>query len=80
MTSLTKHLTKHGNSYAIIIDRAILDLLKIDPMTPLEISTPDGESLVITPKRSSAGKKLFKKNLAKIHLKHGKALKRLAED
>ena len=80
MTSLTKHLTKHGNSYAVIIDRPIMDLLKIDPTTPLEISTPDGESLVITPQRNLARKKLFKKNLAKIHSKHGKALKRLAED
>ena len=56
MPSLTKHLTKHGNSYAIIIDRAIMDLLKIDPTTPLEISTSDGESLIITPQRSSTRK------------------------
>ena len=80
MTSLKKHLTKHGNSYALIIDRPIMELLNIDPTTPLEISTPDGESLVITPKRNAARKKLFKKNLAKMHEKHGKALKRLAED
>ena len=80
MTALTKHLTKHGNSYAVIIDRAIMDLLKIDPTTPLEISTPDGESLIITPQRSSARKKSFKKNLATIHSQHGKALKRLAEE
>jgi len=79
MASLTKHLTKHGNSYAIIIDRAIMDLLKIDPSTPLEISTPDGESLIITPQHANDRKKIFKENLTKIHSKHGKALKRLAE-
>ena len=80
MSSLRKHLTKHGNSYAIIIDRPIMELLNIDPTTPLEISTPDGESLVITPKRSSARKKLFEKNLSKMNKKYSKAFKRLAEE
>jgi len=43
---MIKTLTKHGNSYALIIDRAILDLLKITPETPLELTT-DGKSLTI---------------------------------
>lgn len=37
-----KTLTKHGNSYALIIDRPILDLLGINTKTLLQISTPDG--------------------------------------
>jgi antitoxin component of MazEF toxin-antitoxin module len=32
-------LTRHGNSLALIIDRPILELLKIDPDTELDIST-----------------------------------------
>lgn len=36
---MVKKLTKHGNSLALVVDRPILDLLKIDPDTLLDIST-----------------------------------------
>ena len=42
---MTKKLSKHGNSLALVIDRSILDLLDIDEQTPLQIST-DGRALV----------------------------------
>lgn len=45
---MIKTLTKHGNSLALVIDRAILDLLRIDVETRLDIST-DGRALIITP-------------------------------
>ena len=45
---MTKTLTKHGNSYALVIDRAIMELLKITPDTELELST-DGKVLTISP-------------------------------
>ena len=41
---MVKHLTKHGNSSALILDRAIMDLLKIEHDTPLELST-DGPAI-----------------------------------
>lgn len=47
---MIKRLTRHGNSMALVIDRPVLDLLKIDPETPLEITT-DGERLVVAPLR-----------------------------
>ena len=34
---MTKKLSKHGNSLALVIDRSILELLGIDDETPLEI-------------------------------------------
>lgn len=37
--SLEKNLTKFGNSYGLIIDKAILDMLNIEPTTPLNISS-----------------------------------------
>ena len=77
--TLTKKLTKHGNSYAVIIERAILDLLGIGDETLLEISTPDGASIVITPIKSKEGKKRFAESFDKINKKYGKTLKRLAE-
>jgi len=45
---MSKKLVKHGNSRAIVIDKAILELLRIDDDTDLDLST-DGRSLVITP-------------------------------
>ncbi len=43
---MIKNLTRHGNSYALIIDRAILELLKLEPDSPLELST-DGTVLIV---------------------------------
>ena len=75
---MIKKLTKHGNSLAIVIDRAVLDLLKIDADTPLEIST-DGQVLVISPIRDTARRNKFEKALKAANKNYGRALKRLAE-
>ena len=48
---MTKTLTAIGNSLGLIIERPILDLLKIDRDTPLEITT-DGKGLYIKPAAS----------------------------
>jgi antitoxin component of MazEF toxin-antitoxin module len=48
---MRKGLTKFGNSYGVIIDKPILELLKITADTPIEVST-DGERLVLTPIRA----------------------------
>lgn len=47
---MIKNLTRHGNSFALVIDRAILELIHAGPETPFEIIT-DGNSLVLTPVR-----------------------------
>ncbi len=36
---MLKKLTRHGNSLALVIDKGVLDLLKIDDETLLDIST-----------------------------------------
>lgn len=53
---MTKRLRAIGNSVGIIIDKPILELLKITSETELELST-DGERLVITPVRTPAARK-----------------------
>jgi antitoxin component of MazEF toxin-antitoxin module len=73
-----KKLTKHGNSLALVVDRAVLDLLNIDVDTPLEIST-DGQVLVVSPVRDAKRRKRFEKALAEVNKKYGRALKRLAD-
>jgi len=49
---MVKRLTKHGNSLAFVIDRPLLELLKIDADTPLDIST-DWQVLVVSPVRDA---------------------------
>lgn len=75
---MIKKLSKHGNGWALVIDEAELDLLKIDPETPLEIST-DGETLIITRAASHDRRQRFQAALEKTNDKYGRALKRLAE-
>jgi antitoxin component of MazEF toxin-antitoxin module len=73
-----KKLTKHGNSLALVIERPILDLLKIDADTPLEIST-DGDVLVVRPHRSHRENKKVKQAIEWVNAHYGNALRRLAE-
>jgi antitoxin component of MazEF toxin-antitoxin module len=54
---MVKTLTKHGNSLALVIDKPILDLLKIGADTPLEITT-DGQRLMIEPADPKRRKKV----------------------
>jgi antitoxin MazE len=75
---MVKKLTKHGNSLALIIDRAVLELLKISPDTLLDIST-DGQVLIITPVRDVAHKKKFKNALESVNRRYSRMLKKLAE-
>jgi antitoxin component of MazEF toxin-antitoxin module len=48
---MVKRLQLIGNSSGLIIDKPILELLRITAQTDLDLST-DGERLIITPIRS----------------------------
>ncbi len=74
---MIKHLVKHGNSWALVIDKPILDLLKIDPEQPVELTT-DGRTVTITPTTDSHQKKV-REARKKINDRHAKAFKKLAE-
>lgn len=75
---MIKTLTKHGNSYALVIDKAIMDILKITPETPLEITT-DGTALRVAPLDAPQRRTRVSKALDKVNRRFGRALKRLAE-
>lgn len=75
---MVKKLTKHGNSLALVIDKPILDLLKIDPETTLDIST-DGKQLIIAPSKPSAHRKKFEAAQEWAHKRYGRAFRKLAE-
>lgn len=78
---MVKTLVKHGNSYALVIDKPILELLNIKPDTPLEVSTTDGKTLTITPTgidgvdRAQA----LETSLANINTRYRRTLQRLAK-
>ncbi|PKL52112.1 MAG: AbrB family transcriptional regulator [Nitrospira bacterium HGW-Nitrospira-1] len=75
---MIKKLVAHGNSAALIIDRPIMDLLKVDMKTSLEVST-DGRSLIISPVENDKREKRFRTALEKVNKSHGKTLQKLAK-
>jgi len=75
---MTKTLIKHGNSLALVIDKPILEMLRITAETPLELTT-DGDSLLISPAKDPERDKKLKASLDKINSKFGSDLRRLAE-
>ncbi len=75
---MLKKLTKHGNSLALVIDRPILDLLKIDPATTLDVST-DGKRLIVAPAEASVRRQKFEAAQELAHRRYAKTFKKLAE-
>jgi antitoxin component of MazEF toxin-antitoxin module len=73
-----KHLTKHGKSFALVIDRGVLELLEISADTPLSLTT-DGKCLVVTPVRDTKRRELFRTALGTANKRYRRALKRLAD-
>ncbi|MBM3893189.1 AbrB/MazE/SpoVT family DNA-binding domain-containing protein [Candidatus Dependentiae bacterium] len=51
-TIMIKKLVRYGNSNALVIDRAILELLNISEGSLVKMST-DGKSLIVTPEANS---------------------------
>lgn len=75
---MIKNLVKHGNSLALILDKPILDMLRIDPDTPLEL-TSNGDALMVSPVRKPSRQKRLKAAVDRINSKFADDLKRLAE-
>ena len=75
---MVKHLTQHGNSAALIIDKAILEILRITMDTPLELVT-DGKNLIVSPVKDAKRERRFRSALEVVNRRHGKTLKALAE-
>lgn len=75
---MIKKLTRHGNSYALVIPKPLLELLKINEKTKLEIFT-NGRSLYLLPLRGRNQQKKLEDTLAELKRKYGKTFKRLAD-
>lgn len=77
MEPIVTTLTPHGESWALILDAPMLEQMKIDPTTPLTVSS-DGHSVTIVPVRKEGEEGRFLQALEQVNLKYGGVLKRLA--
>ena len=77
---MSKKLTRHGNSYALIIDKPLLQILNISEKTDLTLSIEDG-ALVIRPVKSSSkkSKQEIKKIAEEIMVEYADVFKKLAK-
>ena len=75
---MIKKLTRTGNSIAIVLDKPLLEVLGLDENAEVEVST-NGQVIVITPKRSSARDRKFRKAADKVNQKYAGLFKRLSE-
>ena len=73
-----KHLTRQGNSLAIIIDRPILDMLDINEKTPLKL-TAVGRRIVLEPVSAKEIEQRFNAASDKVEKRFGRMFKRLAQ-
>ena len=73
---MRKKLSAIGNSFGLVIEKPILELLSIDRDTELEMTT-DGERLIIEPVRS--GKKSLRASAEKVMKKHDSTFRKLAK-
>jgi len=76
---MVKKLIQHGNSSALVIDKPIMELLKITNETTFELTT-DGKNLILSPQiKQYIQENDILNSLEKINKKYGKVLKRLGE-
>ncbi len=75
---MIKRFARHGNSWALVIDRGVMDLLHIDPQNPVSVTT-DGTRLLIEPVRETGNDARFRAAMDKVHRRYSKAFRKLAE-
>jgi len=74
---MIKKLSKHGNSYALVIDRSIMELLNINEKSALYVTT-DGRSLVVSPAQDQKKQAKFEGAVERSFKKFPKMYKNLA--
>lgn len=78
---MSKKLTKHGNSLALIIDKPLLKLLNISEKTQLDLSIEDG-ALIVRPatKKGKRSKNEIKQIAEEIMNEYADIFKKLAQE
>jgi antitoxin component of MazEF toxin-antitoxin module len=75
---MIKTLQKHGNSHALVIDKALMEALGIDENTPLQV-TVNGAALVASPVEVGLDDAEIAEAVSELRPKYARMLKRLAE-
>jgi antitoxin component of MazEF toxin-antitoxin module len=75
---MAKKLVQYGDSVALVIDRPIMEMLKLTDETAFELST-DGKNLILSPQSAGGQDGGIECSLEKINRKHGTVLRRLGE-
>ncbi|HLL91171.1 MAG TPA: hypothetical protein VK324_17875 [Tepidisphaeraceae bacterium] len=70
-----KKLTRQGNSSALILDKAVMELLEIDNDTPPKL-TVEGKRLIVEPLTPEERAAKFKELLKKDTIKHAELYRR----
>jgi hypothetical protein len=73
---MVQRLIPHGNGYALVFDRAMLEQLNIDPEAPIEIASDGRRMLLAT---ASTDPSEFERVVAKMDKRYGTMFRRLAE-
>ena len=74
---MIKTLKKHGNSQALVIEKALMEALGIEADSPLQISI-SGNSLIVTPVNVGVGRERVREAIDKLRPRYGDMLERLA--
>jgi hypothetical protein len=74
--NMVQRLIPHGDGYALVFDRAMLEQLNIDPKAPIEIAS-DGQRLVLA--AAGGNPSDFNRIVAKMDKRYGTMFRRLAE-
>jgi antitoxin component of MazEF toxin-antitoxin module len=72
---LTKSLVKVGNSYAIVLDRTLMDLVGISPDVPVNVQV-NGQTLTLS---SSTAPPSVDQAIERVFTTHKEALRRLSK-
>ena len=75
---MVKTLTRHGNSLALVIDKPLLEMMRVDEKTPLSV-TMNGNCLIIAPAPDPARQKKFQAAKRDTFKKYDRVLRKLAE-
>jgi antitoxin component of MazEF toxin-antitoxin module len=73
---MIKKLIQHGNSVALVIDKPIMEMLKITNETSFELSTA-GKNIILSPQNVTNQENNILDSLEKINGKYGNVLKKL---
>ena len=75
---MIKTLQKHGNSQALVIEKALMEATGIQADSPLQV-TVSGNSLIVTPVHVGIGRERVGEVIDKLRPRYGAMLERLAK-